>query len=420
MSSSSGSNDPNVARMPDPNENEYDEENGETSSRNGESSITESEEPAASNRGGYKTTGLNDRKKIPVAEKYYMVVTTPRSKFTTNAEEVEDWVAWNPLNHSSEHYRAAIEYFGKPRAVYIMNLIKDNLHPSEGENKLLDFPSIADFVYNQLFKETGLIQKEQVCVVVNILSRIHALFDQLTEICRENGSTINPTSFDQLVTKLHNLIHLCCLILTEQYKRRTQPAFGLPWRQNEKEQKRKKKRVFRTIPALCFVDNERRKLFDAFLLLMLPVLFAYVGLWTKLIKRKHTRPSVELKKKVMYSEYIGSFVNDFTTELKHERINWDQSIEKTRFYSIVLCMIPIMPYSCHGNRIGYNLRTGGEKWIKLQEEFEMKAHGLHELVKAAKTRTKQEQVKALQKIVEYKKKCSTESWRQHCGISMTN
>ena len=379
MSSSSGSNDPNVARMPDPNENEYDEENGETSSRNGESSITESEEePAASKRGGYKTTGLNDRKKIPVAEKYCRAITSPRSKVTTKAEKVQDWVAWNPLDHSSEHYRAAIEYFGKPRAVFIMRLIKDNLHPSEGENKLRDFPSIADFVYNQLFKETGLIQKEQVCVVVNILSRIHALFDQLTEICRENGSTIDPTSFDALVTKLHNLIHLCCLILTEQYKRRTQPAFGLPWRQNEKEQKRKKKRVFRTIPALCFVDNERRKLFDAFLLLKLPVLFKYVGLWTRLIESKQTRPSVELKKKVMYSEYIGSFVDDFTGKLGLKPIIWDQSIEGTRLYSIILCVIPIFPYSCHGNRIGYNLLTGGEKWIKLQEEFEMKAHGLHE------------------------------------------
>ena len=345
-----------------------------------------------------------------------MAITTPRSKVTTNAEKVQVWVAWNPLDHSSEHYRAAIEYFGKPRAVYIMKLIKDNLHPSEeGENKLRDFPSIADFVYNQLFKETGLIQKEQVCVVVNILSRIHALFDQLTECCRENGDTIDPISLDGLVTKLHNLINLCCLLLTEQYKRRTQPAFGLPWRKNDKEQMEKKGREYDTIPALCFVDNERRKLFDAFLLLILAVLFEHVRLWTTLIKRKQTRPSVELKKKVMYSEYIGSFVDDFTGKLGLKPIIWDQSIEGTRLYSIVLCVIPMFPYSCHGNRIGYNnVRTGYEKCVKKQEEFAMKAAKKNEQVA-----TTRQGKKAVMAIVQYKKRSSTESWRRHCGISMT-
>ena len=356
-----------VARKPNP--------TGESTTESEDESAMESQKGI---RKGTKTSGLENNE---------------RSAGTKKNKEVdgEDWKATSPLKDGSSHKQAAIDYFGSPRAEFILELIQKELHPSEESELLLDFHSISKFVYHKLYKETGLIPKEQVCVVVNILSRLHGCFDQVTT-CFE-GTNPKSTSFVGLVTKLHNLIHLCCLALTEEYKRDWQSAFGLPWGGtgllNPENQ---------TIKALCQVTNELRKVFDSFLLLMLAVLDKHIEKWAGMITgRDAGRPAVDLKKNIMWADSITAFCGDFSSRLNKHPIIWKNNIEGTQLYPVALTFMPIYPFSNSRHRIG-NERKGGGTYVSGYED------SLDELIRKSKLTERRKKI--VERVLE------TALWKQ--------
>ena len=317
----------------------------------GENSEPKGDEPEVDN-GNDKSENLTDGKED--------------ENKNTAEKEAREAELWDPLKEAGQHVIHARLLFGETRANKILALIKEELIDGPQVNdksKLLDFPSMAEFAYQKLYVETGLVKREVITIVINLLSRLYGCFDHITSGCQNTAPTMQ--GFRGLSDKLVNLIIVCCIVLSERYKRRDMPYFNLPGSSGQSTSP-----VKLTIQGIGEIQNKNRQIFDAFLLMMLASLREHLEEWKDSIKKvvstpQKTRrgkanamvnrnPKIVSRPKIniedVFWKTCTSFCGTFSVRLNKKPIEWN--IDGVLCYPIALTMLGIYPNSNQRHKIG--------------------------------------------------------------------